>query len=360
MVNAAIFRNNDRMGRTHALVVIGAMVGLGLWGSTARAQSLNVKFGAAGQGPGDTYAAAGLAGRWNIVQGQSSPQVTYNLLGLDGSATGVTLTQYGGNLMSLSDAQVTGDDGKLLNGELITFDPGLESCLMVSGLEPGTYEVLMYAWMPGRPAVKSRVRHDLSSMTVDVGGTWTGSHVEGVTYARHILTIDSSGYLGSHSGIVPGADASMGAALNGFQLRKMVPGQDGGPGPDASPPPDMVVGSDTGSGGDASGSDASVGADVVAPAPDLFDPIDMGGDQAVTTGPDGAARDASTRPHTDAAAGGRDAADGGSHSTGAAGGCSASGALAAGGELPVAALLLVGAVAMLARRRSGVGDRRRC
>ena len=60
-----------------------------------------------------------------------------------------------------SDPRVSGsrDDAALLNDALITYDPGLESCLFVNGLEPGMYEVTMYAWMPNAPSVFSRVRH---------------------------------------------------------------------------------------------------------------------------------------------------------------------------------------------------------
>ena len=234
-------------------------------GGVARAQSLNVDFGLPPDAPAATYAAAGLPGVWNSIEGDpDGTGMMYPLVALDGSPTAVVLTQIGGTeLLSASDPSVSGDDAALLNDALITYTSGLETCLFVNGLEPGTYEVTMYAWMPNAPAVMSRVRHDLATATEDVGGAWPGAHAEGVTYARTILEIPADGFMGSHSGIVPGALAANGAALNGFQLRKIVPGTDAGPGTDAAPPPgtDAAPGTDAGvsPGTDAAGPGADAG-----------------------------------------------------------------------------------------------------
>src|SRR5215831_7065675 len=198
----------------------------------ARAQAFNVDFGMPANKPADTYAAAGLPGVWNSIEGQAG--ITYPLVGLDGRATGVTLTQTGAtSLVQASDPSVSGDDAALLDDALITNIAGQEVCLGIHGLQPGMYEVLIYAWMPNAPTVKSRARQDLSTMTIDVGGAWTGTHVAGVTYARWVLTVDSSGFLGSHSGIVPNALPSNGAALNGVQIRPLTSGN-----PDAASNPD--------------------------------------------------------------------------------------------------------------------------
>src|SRR5215813_341006 len=210
-------------------IALAALVGVE---DLARAQAFNIDFGTAANKPADTYAAAGLPGVWNGIEGQSG--TTYALVGLDGRPTGVTLTQSGAtSLISTSDSSVSGDDAALLDDALITTNASQEVCLGIHGLSPGTYEVLIYAWMPNAPTVKSRARQDLSTMTIDVGGAWTGSHVEGVTYARWVLTIDSSGFLGSHSGIVPNALPSNGAALNGVQIRPLTSGN-----PDAASNPD--------------------------------------------------------------------------------------------------------------------------
>jgi hypothetical protein len=219
------------MSRVYVYVGV-VLAALTAQANLARAQAFNVDFGMPANKPADTYAAAGLPGVWNSIEGQSG--TTYALVGLDGRPTGVTLTQTGAtSLLSTSDPSVSGNDAALLNDALITNIAGQEVCLGVHGLQPGMYEVLIYAWMPNAPNVRSRARQDLSTMTIDVGGAWTGTHLEGVTYARWILTIDSSGFLGSHSGIVPGAIASNGAALNAIQIRPLVSGN-----PDAASSPD--------------------------------------------------------------------------------------------------------------------------
>jgi hypothetical protein len=192
-----------------------------------------------------------LAGVWNSIEAEDSPRVTYDLVDLEGRPSGVRLHQIGGTeIRSASDPSVSGDDAALMNDALITYTASLESCLFVNGLEPGTYEVITYAWMPNAPEGRARVRHDPSPTVVDVGGAWTGAHVEGITYARHVLEIASDGFLGAHSGIVPGELESDGAALNGIQLRRLVTG-----------PPEVDAGTDAGDppGADAARVDAGAG-----------------------------------------------------------------------------------------------------
>src|ERR1700689_1497303 len=91
--------------------------------SVAHGQAFNVSFGPAGSGPAETYAAAGAAGTWNRIAGQASPEVTYHLVATDGSATDVTLTQTPSTtLLAGTDPSVSGDDSKLLNSALVTYD----------------------------------------------------------------------------------------------------------------------------------------------------------------------------------------------------------------------------------------------
>jgi hypothetical protein len=60
----------------------------------------------------------------------------------------------------------------------------------------------------------------------EVGGAWpAGGHQELVTYSRHLAQPDDVFLrIRGHSGIAPGADPALGAALNGIQLRKLEPG----------------------------------------------------------------------------------------------------------------------------------------
>src|SRR5438105_8108838 len=104
-------------------------------GGSVRAQSINVSFGHPTGAPASSYAAAGLPGVWNSIEGQASPQITYPLVGLDGGATGVTLYQSGSTtLMIANDPTVNGDDANLLNSALIIYDATQETCLFDNGL----------------------------------------------------------------------------------------------------------------------------------------------------------------------------------------------------------------------------------
>jgi hypothetical protein len=192
----------------------------------SHAQHINIDFGLPGSGPAPTYAAAGLPGVWNSIEGThtpfQNPEIIYNLVDLDGNPTAVTLYQFGGTeLIVENDPSVTGDDAVLLNDANVTHTQNLETCLFINGLEDGEYEIITYAWRPNHPGVLGKVRHDFNPLNVIVGGAWPGRHVEGVTYARHIMQINN-GYLGAHCGNVQGGNLEVGAALNGIQLRKII------------------------------------------------------------------------------------------------------------------------------------------
>jgi MYXO-CTERM domain-containing protein len=183
--------------------------------SSAYGQSINISFGHDSAGPSPSYAARGAAGVWNSITGVSGS--SFDLVAIDGSPSGVTVSQSPTTTtLTTPDPSVDGDDARLLNSGLVT--TGAETCLSFSGFKPGQYEVLIYAWLPNQPTVKSRTRQDEAPSTTDVGGAWTGAHAEGVTYARYVVTVDGSGSLPAHSGLVPGAPMS---ALNGIQIRPL-------------------------------------------------------------------------------------------------------------------------------------------
>ena len=220
------------MGR---ILLIGAIVATA---AVADAQSINVNFAPPGNTPSPGYAAAGAAGTWNTVTGIAG--MTFDLVDTAGSPSGVTLSQSPTTtLLATRDPSVSGDDATLLDNGLVT--SGAETCLSFQGFHPGSYEVLIYAWLPGQPGVKSRTRQDEAPSTQDVGGAWPGMHAEGITYARYVVTVGADGVLPAHSGLVPGAPD---AALNGVQIRPLsATGGDAGAGssdggiapPDAGP-----------------------------------------------------------------------------------------------------------------------------
>jgi hypothetical protein len=182
------------------------------------AQAFNLDFGQPNATPSSSYAAAGLAGYWNGLQATGG--TVYTLKDLNGQPTGVQFWQTGAaGLIAENDPSVTGDAAALMNDGLITYTFGVDSCFYYSGLQPGVYELITYAWRPNHPTEMAKSFVDNTPGVEISGGAWPGQQVHGVTYARHIVTVDSSGGMVSHSGLAQGADQSVGAVCNGIQLR---------------------------------------------------------------------------------------------------------------------------------------------
>jgi hypothetical protein len=191
------------------------------------AQDFNVDFGEPGAGPPSTYAAAGRAGFWNSIRAEhttpaTGPQaIDYALLDVDGNATGVGLHQFGGqSLILVDDPTIAGDDATLLEDALVTHSIPLKSCLYFNGLTNGTYEVLMYTWMPNHPETQNVSFIDFTPSMQLAGGAWGGSHAKGLTYSRFLVHV-TTGFMGPHAGIPDGGSTLVGGALNGIQLRKL-------------------------------------------------------------------------------------------------------------------------------------------
>ena len=193
----------------------------------AVAQSFNIDFGDPADGPPASYAAAGLAGTWNVLNvphttPSTAPQaLDIQLVDLDGNLTNVGLHQFGGTSMLIDpDASVTGDDASLLQDGLMAASINLKTCLYFNGLENGTYEVLTYAWRPNNPLVQAVSFIDFTPGNYTSGGSWGGQHDLGITYVRHIVEV-TNGFMGPHSGLTIGGNEAIGAMMNGIQLRKL-------------------------------------------------------------------------------------------------------------------------------------------
>lgn len=199
-----------------------AAAALGLFmAAPVAGQSLNIDFGEPGNGPSADYGAAGLPGVWNSFPGTHAVTVP-NLLGLDGLPTAVSLRQIGGfDTPLVNDPETSGNDALLMDDYLVTFSAGLESCIYLDNVQAGTYEVLIYARMPAQPTVGAytSVDQEPGFPHYTVGGPWPGGHQNLVTYSRHQAIVGADGNLDLHSGVVPGANAALGAALNGMQIR---------------------------------------------------------------------------------------------------------------------------------------------
>lgn len=187
-------------------------------------QSMNISIGPAGLTPPDTYDAAGMPGFWNGIN-TANGSTTTNLRDLAGAITPVSVNQFGGTqVLNFNDGSTFGDDETLMDHCLLTFTPTLETCLFINNLQVGRYEVLIYAWMPGQPTVRAYTNCDeeAGNPHLIIGGAWPGQHQESITYARHIADV-TTGLLRTHSGIVPGDNPALGAAMNGVQIRKLPP-----------------------------------------------------------------------------------------------------------------------------------------
>jgi hypothetical protein len=198
--------------------------------STAHAQTFNLAFGPVNMQPSSSYGAAGLPGHWHAMTAANGT-TTFNLVDISGTTTAVRLTQIGGSqILHVDDLSTTGNDQTLMDHFLITYTPTLETCLFLNALQNGVYEVLTYAWMPRSPTVMAYVSSDEEPGFPHeiVGGAWPGGHQEGVTYSRHYCIVGPpfNGRLRIHSGIVPGAPAANGAAMNGLQVRLLPPFND--------------------------------------------------------------------------------------------------------------------------------------
>ena len=185
--------------------------------SPLSAQSINIDFGA-GSIPADSYAAAGGAGRWNLI-GVLPPYERAPLVDITGSPTAANIYMYGGTqLLQFDNPATSGDDGALMDDMLIGQNDPVDECLWIENLVNDDYEVLIYAMTPDDPARMCRVRvDDATPGPVNVGGAWPGAQRRGVTYERFVLHT-TGGLIAFHSGLYGGYFQS---GMNGVQIRPL-------------------------------------------------------------------------------------------------------------------------------------------
>jgi hypothetical protein len=196
-----------------------SVVGLLAVSGGAFAQSFNIEFGEAGSAPSSSYAAAGLPGVWNTY-GVMPFGTRFPLVDIHGNAVAAQIYNIGGTGMLAGTVPgTTGDDAGLLGDALTSLNNPLDACIFFEGMDNGDYEILMYAITPGLPTGTNRVSVDFAAQGPTViGGAWSGSHEEGVSYARFTVTV-TNGRMGMHSGL-PGS--SVLSSLNGIQIRRIV------------------------------------------------------------------------------------------------------------------------------------------
>lgn len=179
------------------------------------AQSLNIDFGSGGTAPSAGYGAAGPIGAWNEIgvlpAGQRAP-----LVGLNGAPVTAAIYMIGGTtLLTADDPGTTGNDAGLVDDMLFGYNDPVDVCVWVENLEPGDYEVIIYALTPANPSLHHRVRVDFAAPgPVTIGGAWPGAHQQGVSYERFTVTV-TNGRIGLHSGLYNGFLES---GINGIQI----------------------------------------------------------------------------------------------------------------------------------------------
>ncbi len=181
---------------------------------SAVAQSVNIDYGDGAGTPPAVYAAAGSAGVWNALAGpRDTPEA---LVGLDGSpiAATVTLTSgAGGPVNTFDDPATFGNDGQLLD-DYTSGGTDAVGSIVFSGLENGSYEVIVYAWTPGDTDVFTAVWENCTDIISQlIGGTWPGQLKDGVTQARFTKTVvDGTMQVCTSGGL------TWEGAINGIQL----------------------------------------------------------------------------------------------------------------------------------------------
>jgi hypothetical protein len=186
------------------------------------AASMNIDIGPSAPygSPSSTYgAAAAQPGVWNARSVPVSSSVLNDLAGVPCNAL---LTRTGTQLVdfSFNNPGTTGDDQALLDDAHDVGGVGATATWTISNLFGGNYTVYTYAFAPDSALFVSSVSVAGSTDPVqNVGGAWSGSHVQGVTYARHSVPGVASG--GSIAITV--ATVTSFGTLNGIQIVREAP-----------------------------------------------------------------------------------------------------------------------------------------
>ena len=151
--------------------------GLILSTALAGAQSFNIEFdGSVPSVPPSSYGAAGLAGVWNTPPGLFGAPSTLDLVDLTGASTTATFSWLLDSRFNFG-LSFTGSDALLMND---TWGGGP---ITLSGLLPGSYEVILYT-----PFVNTFI---IGQETLNTTGRTFGPLEEGINFVR-FASVDAS------------------------------------------------------------------------------------------------------------------------------------------------------------------------
>ena len=200
--------------RTRNIVSILALICSVSLMPSAVAQSVNIDYGDGAGTPAADYAGAGSPGVWNALAGLTgTPEA---LVGLDGTPISATVTLTsgaGGPANTFDDLGTSGNDEQLLD-DYTSGGTDATGSILFSGLDNGSYDVIVYAWTPGSPDVFTVVWDDCAAIiSFLIGGSWPGSLEDGITHARFVKTVvDGTMQVCTAGGF------SWEGAINGIQL----------------------------------------------------------------------------------------------------------------------------------------------
>lgn len=183
---------------------------------SASGQSFNVDWGSLETSPPTTYAAEGLAGSWNTFDAMPNFE-RLPLMGLDGDPIAADIMNIGFDMIESSDNPLTtGPDAALMDDCFTSNNDPIDGCIFMRFIEPGEYKVILYAMAPDDGSLLSRLRIDQNTDgPVHVGGSWIGSHEDGISYMTQMATVGADGRLDLHSGL---QGANIRSVLNGMQV----------------------------------------------------------------------------------------------------------------------------------------------
>jgi len=195
------------------LTALGVVAALS---QSAAGQSFSVEWGSLDSSPPITYGAQGIPGAWNTFDAMPNFE-RLPLFGLDGNPIAADIMNIGFDLIESSDNPLTtGPDAALMDDCFTSNNDPIDGCIFMRFLEPGEYKVIMYAMAPDDGSLLSRLRIDQNTDgPVHVGGTWTGSHEDGISYMTQMATVGVDGRLDLHSGL---QGANIRSVLNGMQV----------------------------------------------------------------------------------------------------------------------------------------------
>ena len=196
--------------------VIGAAAALAFaFTAPALSQSMNMDIGSYNAAPSAAYGAgAGQPGVWNHFTSAAALPLVDTLGGATPASVSASVST--SFTFGFNNALTFGDDELLLDG-------GHDGNLTLNyiGLLNGTYDVYTYAWAPDNRTgyfTKVDVSGSCSGPQIVGGGTWTGVHIEGITYAKHTVAV-SGGTLQ-----IVCTNSTGFTTVNGVQLHRTVAG----------------------------------------------------------------------------------------------------------------------------------------